>query len=70
VGIVQGTDIAFWGTEADIQSHLADIEQSNRRILEQAGSFLSPQQAEVLSTVLSNGINARLSFSEAYIRRR
>jgi hypothetical protein len=68
-GIVPGWDAAFWGTPQDIQDHLAKIEASNARILEQANSFLSPQQCSVLSQVLSNGINARLAYADALIQK-
>jgi hypothetical protein len=69
-GVIDGWDAAFWAPPQDIQNHVSRIEQSNERILQQANTFLSPEQVSVLTQVLSNGLNARLSFAAAYIQKR
>jgi RNA polymerase sigma factor (sigma-70 family) len=66
---ILGQDKAFWGTPQEIEEHLANVQASNARIVQQAGSFLSPEQVSALSTVLSNGVSARLAFAAAYIQK-
>jgi hypothetical protein len=68
-GIIGVGDAAFFGTPQDIQDHLAKVEASNARILQQANSFLSPEQLAALRTVLSNGINSRTAYAAAYIQK-
>ena len=62
-------DPAFWRPQDYVDKHLQNIAESNQRILEQAGSFLTPEQSTVFSTVLSNGINARVAQAAAFIRK-
>ena len=58
-GIVGSPDLAFAGSQADIDSFLQRLAESNQRILQQSGSFLTPEQVGALSTVLSNAVNTR-----------
>jgi hypothetical protein len=67
-GMLYGLDEAFWGTPQDIQDHVSKIEDSNAHVLQQAGSFLTPDQLSALSTVLSNGITYRLGYAAAYLQ--
>ena len=68
-GITGSPDLAFMGSQADIDSFLQRVADSNQRVLQQAGSFLSPDQVGALSTVLSNGITSRKLQAAAWIQR-
>ncbi len=68
-GVVPGWDTVFWGMPQDVQDHVAKIEQSNQRILQNANSFLNPEQLSALSAVLSNAVNARIAYAAAYIQK-
>lgn len=68
-GISGDWDPAFWGPQEDIDAHLMKISESNQRILQQAGAFLSPEQVDALNTILNNGINERLAQAAAFIRK-
>jgi phospholipase/lecithinase/hemolysin len=39
-GISGDLDPAFFGSQADIDNHLAKVAESNQRVIQQAGSFL------------------------------
>jgi len=58
-GIIGSPDMAFMGSQADIDNFLQRVAESNQRVLQQSAGFLSPKQLTALSTVLSNGINTR-----------
>jgi hypothetical protein len=66
-GVADLWDPAFWGSQEHIDHHLLQVAESNQRVLQQAGSFLTPEQLTVLSTVLSNGINSRITQAAALI---
>jgi len=68
-GISGDWDPAFWGAQEDIDNHLLQIADSNQRILQQAGSFLTPDQLSQLSLVLSNGINERIAQAAAFVQK-
>jgi hypothetical protein len=51
--------MAFMGSQADIDNFLQRVADSNQRIVDQAGSFLTPEQTGALSAVLSNSITTR-----------
>jgi hypothetical protein len=57
--MVWDAHLADTGSQADIDNFLQRVADGNQRIVQQAGSLLSPEQTGALSTVLSNGINAR-----------
>ena len=50
-----------------IDEHLMQVAESNQRVVQQASRFLTPEQLAVLSTVLSNGINSRITRAAALI---
>jgi RNA polymerase sigma factor (sigma-70 family) len=58
-GITGAPDKAFLGSQADINNFLQRVTESNQRILQQAGSFLSPDQLTALDAVLAKAIEAR-----------
>jgi hypothetical protein len=66
-GIEGDRDPAFWASQEYIDDHLLKVAESNQRVLQQASSFLSPDQLAVLSTVLSNGISQRITQAAALI---
>jgi RNA polymerase sigma factor (sigma-70 family) len=58
-GLLGSPDMAFLGSQVDIDNFLQRVADSNQRIVQQASSFLTPEQTSVLSTVLSNSITTR-----------
>jgi hypothetical protein len=66
-GVGGDWDPAFWGTQEYVDDHLLQVAESNQRILEQASSFLSPDQLSGLNSVLTNGINSRIAQAAALI---
>ena len=58
-GILGGPDMAFMGSQADIEHFLQQVTESNQRILQQAGSLLTPDQAAALDSVLTKSIDSR-----------
>ena len=68
-GITGAPDKAFLGSQTDIDNFLQQVAQSNQRIIQQAGSFLTPDQVAALDTVLANAVNARTIRSAALIQR-
>jgi RNA polymerase sigma factor (sigma-70 family) len=58
-GLIGSPDLAFLGSQAEIDSFLQRVADSNQHIVQQAGNFLTPEQTSALSTVLSNSITTR-----------
>jgi len=58
-GMAGELDKAFFGSQQDIDNHLEQVTESNRRILDQAAGVLNPQQLQTFSNVLSNSFNAQ-----------
>jgi RNA polymerase sigma factor (sigma-70 family) len=58
-GITGAPDKAFLGSPADVDNFLQRVTESNQRVLQQAGSFLTPSQLAALNTVLTQAIEAR-----------
>jgi hypothetical protein len=68
-GITGAPDKVFLGSQADIDNFLQQVAQSNQRILQQAGSFLTPDQLAALNTVLTQAIEARKLQAAALIQK-
>jgi RNA polymerase sigma factor (sigma-70 family) len=68
-GISGDVDEAFFGSQAELDDHLLKIMESNQRVLQQASSFLNPDQIAALNTVLTNGLNARITQGAAFARK-
>ncbi len=68
-GITGAPDKAFLGSQADIDNFLQQVAQSNQRILQQAGSFLTPDQLAALNAVLTKAIEARKLQAAALIQK-
>ncbi len=68
-GITGAPDPAFLGSQADIDTFLQQVAQSNQRILQQAGSFLTPDQLAALNTVLTKAIDTRKLSAAALIQK-
>ena len=68
-GITGAPDPAFLGSQADIDAFLQQVAQSNQRILQQAGSFLTPDQLAALNTVLTKAIDTRKLSAAALIQK-
>jgi hypothetical protein len=66
-GVAGDWDPAFWGTQDYVDNHLLQVAESNKRILDQASSFLSADQLAGLNSVLTNGINSRIAQAAALI---
>ena len=69
VGITGAPDKAFLGSQADINSFLEQVAESNQRILQQAGSFLTADQLAALNGVLTNAITSRKLQAAALIQK-
>ncbi len=68
-GITGTPDPAFMGSQADIDNFLQQVDQSNQRILQQSGGFLTPDQLAALNTVLTNSVNARQVQAAALVQK-
>jgi RNA polymerase sigma factor (sigma-70 family) len=68
-GITGAPDKAFLGSQADIDNFLQRVAESNQRILQQAGSFLTPDQLTALDAVLAKAIEARKLQAAALIQK-
>jgi RNA polymerase sigma factor (sigma-70 family) len=68
-GISGDLDKAFFGSQAEVDAYLANIADSNQRVLQQAGAFLSADQLAALNTVLTNGITARVTQAAAFTQK-
>ena len=55
-GITGELDESFFGSQDDVDKHFQQVAESNQRILDQAASFLTPQQLTALTTLQSNSI--------------
>jgi hypothetical protein len=58
-GMAGELDKAFFGSQEDVDEHFRKVVASHQRILEQAASFLTPEQLTTLSTVQSNSVIAQ-----------
>ena len=65
-GLVGAPDKAFSGSQAEIDSFLQRVNESNQRIMEQASAFLTPQQLTTLNSVLTNAVQSRKIQSAAF----
>ncbi len=69
MGLTGAPDKAFLGSQADIDSFLQRVTESNQRILQQAGSFLTPDQLAALDTLLTTSIETRKLQAAALIQK-
>jgi RNA polymerase sigma factor (sigma-70 family) len=58
-GINGELDAAFFGSQDDINKYLKQVTETNQRILDQAASFLTPQQLTALATLQSSSVTAQ-----------
>ncbi|HEV2393538.1 MAG TPA: sigma-70 family RNA polymerase sigma factor [Verrucomicrobiae bacterium] len=68
-GMLGGPDKAFLRSQADIDTFLQQVTDSNQRILQQAGSFLKPNQLTALDDVLTKAIDARKLQGAAFFQK-
>ncbi len=68
-GILGAPDKAFLGSQADIDSFLQQVAQSNQRIVQQATSFLTADQLAALDGVLTKGVEARKLQGAAFFQK-
>ena len=68
-GITGAPDKAFLGSQADIDAFLQRVAESNQRIVQQAGGFLTPDQLSALNAVLTRAIEARKLQAAALIQK-
>jgi len=69
MGITGAPDKAFLGSQAEIDNFLQEVDQSNQRILQQAGGVLTSDQLAALNSVLASGLNARKLQAAALIQK-
>jgi RNA polymerase sigma factor (sigma-70 family) len=67
-GIEGDVNNAFFGSQSRIDDYLRRLAESNQRVLQQAGSFLTPEQLAVLNSVLVNGVKSRQSQAAALLQ--
>jgi RNA polymerase sigma factor (sigma-70 family) len=58
-GLAGELDLAFFGSQQEIDKHLQQVEESNARILQKAGDFLTPDQVAALANLQSNSVVAQ-----------
>jgi len=69
MGITGAPDKVFLGSQTDINNFLQQVAQSNQRILQQAGGFLTPDQLAALNAVLTKAVEARQLQAAALIQK-
>jgi hypothetical protein len=69
-GMAGMMDTALLGTQDDIENRVMRMTESDQHILQQAGSFLTPEQLSALTMVLSNGICDRIFSTLLYFGKR
>ena len=69
MGITGAPDKAFLGSQSEIDAFLQRVADSNQRILQQAGSFLTSDQLAALSAELTQAIEARKLQAAALIQK-
>jgi RNA polymerase sigma factor (sigma-70 family) len=65
-GLIGAPDEAFFKGPAETERFLQQVAESNQRVLQQAGTFLEPDQWIALNTVLTNSVEARKVQSAAF----
>ena len=68
-GVTGAPDKAFLGTQAEIDDFMQQVDQSNQRVLQQAGDVLTPDQLATLNSVLTNALNQRRIQAAALIQK-
>jgi hypothetical protein len=68
-GISGDWDTAYFGSQADFDAHIQKVQQSQQRILQQAGSFLNPNQLSALAAVQTDSLNARKTQAAAFTQK-
>jgi RNA polymerase sigma factor (sigma-70 family) len=68
-GIEGDVNKAFFGPPNQVADYLQRLAESNQRVVQQAGSFLTPEQLSVLSAVLANGVKARQAQAAALLQK-
>ena len=68
-GVTGAPDQAFLGSQADIDAFLQQVAESNQRIAQQAGTFLTSDQLAALTTVLAKAIDTRKLQAAALIQK-
>ena len=68
-GITGSPDPVFLGSQTEIDAFLQQVAESNQRILQQAGGFLTSDQLAALNSVLTKGIDARKLQAAALIQK-
>jgi len=69
-GISGDWDKSYFGSQADFDQHLQQVQESQQRILQQAASFLNSNQLSTLETVQINSLNARKTQAAAFTQKR
>jgi RNA polymerase sigma factor (sigma-70 family) len=68
-GIEGDVNKAFFGPSNQVADYLQRLSESNQRVIQQAGSFLTPEQLTVLNAVLANGVKARQAQAAALLQK-
>jgi len=68
-GIEGDVNKVFYGSQDQIDNYLRLVAESNQRVVQQAGVFLTPDQLAALNVVLTNALKARTAQAEALIQK-
>lgn len=69
-GITGDLDKAFQGSQDEVDNYVNKVKESNERVLQKAGEFLSTDQLQGLSAVLTNGLTLRLTQAAAFVQKK
>lgn len=68
-GITGDWDKAYFSSKADFDEYMGQVQESQRRIVQQAASFLNSTQLSTLETVQAESLNARKTQAAALVEK-
>jgi len=68
-GISGDWDKSYFGSQADFDQHIQQVQESQQRILQQAASFLNSNQLSALATIQTDSLNARKTQAAAFTQK-
>ena len=66
-GIEGDVNKAFFGSPSQVADYLLRLAESNQRVIQQASSFLTPEQLATLNAVLAKSVKARQAQAAALL---
>lgn len=68
-GISGDWDKAYFGSQEEFDQHVQQVQESNQRILQQAASFLNPNQLTALAQVQTDSLNVQKTQAAAFVQK-